>query len=154
MLKGNGVESRVIQKLGCQGIIRDGFVAYLETHRRRIIGGTARIRHGDGARIEIGAFCRNCPAKIAGEGRDSAAARRIIPNEGKALKWLYCILRSSPSRRGHWRLFEKSWHPHLLATLAKAAIGPAQKAETSIVQQGPLHDTGRKELCSHDACVG
>ncbi len=53
VLKGNNVESRAVKEFGRLDIIADRFVVNLETHSRRIVIGSVRIRHGDDASVEI-----------------------------------------------------------------------------------------------------
>ena len=53
VLKGNNVESRAVKEFGRLDIIADRFVVNLETHSRRIVIGSVRIRHGDDTSVEI-----------------------------------------------------------------------------------------------------
>ena len=64
----------------------------LKLHRRRIVIVAPRVRHGDNASFKIGASSRDCLMKIMGEGRDSAAAREIIPDEGHTLEQFHLIV--------------------------------------------------------------
>ena len=86
VLEANDVEALIVQELGGLDIFVDRFVVDLKAHGRRIVIGAAGIRHGDDAGLQIRASRRDRPMKIMGEGRDSAAARKMIADERNTLK--------------------------------------------------------------------
>ena len=58
----------------------------LEAHGRRIVVGAAGVSHRDHAGLQIRAVERDRPMKIVGEGRDAAAARKMVADERNALE--------------------------------------------------------------------
>ena len=96
VLKRNNVESCAVQELGRLDIIADRFVVNLEAHSRRIVIGAVRIRHSDDAGLKIRPGGRDRPVKILGKCRDAAQARKIVPDEGHALKRFHLIVSRRP----------------------------------------------------------
>ena len=96
VLKANNVETRAVQEFGGLDIIADRFVVNFEAHGRRIVIGAVGIRHGDDAGLQIRPGGRNRPMKIMGKGRDTATARKIIADEGDALKGFHFIVSRRP----------------------------------------------------------
>ena len=85
MLKADNVKFRTVQEFRCLNIIADRFVVYLELYGLRIIIGSIPVRHGNNAGFKIRTSCQDCSMKIVGKCSNSAAARKIIPDEGHAL---------------------------------------------------------------------
>ena len=81
VLKTHDVESRIVQKLGSLNILADRFIVDLKAHSWRVVIAATGVRHGDDAGLQIRASYRDRPMKIMGKGSDSAAARKMIPDE-------------------------------------------------------------------------
>jgi hypothetical protein len=86
VLKGDNVETCIVQKLGTLSIFVDHFFANLKAYRRRIIIATTGVRHGKDAGFHIRARHRDRPMKIMGKGSDSATTRKVIANECNAVE--------------------------------------------------------------------
>ena len=89
MLKGNNVEARIVQEFGRLHIFVDRFVVDLKAHGARIVVGATGIRHRDDAGLQIRASERDRPMKIVGEGRNAAAARKMIADECNSFKRIH-----------------------------------------------------------------
>jgi hypothetical protein len=86
VLKGDDVETCIVQNVGTLSIFVDHLFANLKAHRRGIVIATTGVRHGDDTGFQIRARHRDRPMKIMGKGSDSTMTRKVIANECNTLE--------------------------------------------------------------------
>jgi hypothetical protein len=86
VLEANDVKPRIVQKISGLNVFVDGLVIDLKAHVHWIVVGAAGIRHHHHTGVQIQAIERDRPMKIMGEGRDAAAPRQMIADEGDTLE--------------------------------------------------------------------
>src|SRR5260370_9157319 len=79
VLKGDNVETCIVQKVGTLSIFVDHLFANLKAYRRRIIIATTGVRHGDDAGFQFRPRHRDRPMQIMAKGSASATTRKLIP---------------------------------------------------------------------------
>ncbi len=92
MLKGNDFEAGFVQERSPIHIFVDVLVLDRQVDGLRIVIGTTGIRHRHDAGLQIGTRHRHGPMKIVGEGRDAAAARKMVADECYSLDRFHWIV--------------------------------------------------------------
>ena len=78
----------------CRGatIVVDILLADLEPNARRIVIIAPGVGHRDDRGLEVGTSRRDRLMQIVGEGGDSAAARKLVADEGDPARWVHAVV--------------------------------------------------------------